>query len=113
MNRFAVWTVVATALGACAVTVVAQIKVVTFKDGRPPMVGTVQTGEGEIRITTEDGRVIPVPTDQVELIIARQSPADQYEKRLLALKADDPGAHYRLAVWCQREGLFDQAGYSL
>jgi hypothetical protein len=109
MQRTHVLTlIVAAVLLALAAAVIAQMKLVTYKDGRTVVGTTTQKGD-KVEITTETGQVLTTQAADVASIANRMAPKEEYKQRLLALKFDDAEGHYELGVWCQKKALLKEA----
>jgi hypothetical protein len=86
----------------------AQVKVVQFKDGRPPLIGTVNERADGYEVTTPAGKQV-VPIDQVAEITDYLSPREEFRKRQGSLAATDVAGHFALADWAYRQGLLEEA----
>ncbi|NQU75434.1 MAG: hypothetical protein HQ546_03840 [Planctomycetes bacterium] len=113
MKRTMLVAVATMVMLVCAVGVIAQMKVLTFKDGRKPLVGAVKQKENVYEVTTEFAQVITVPVDQVASVTTQVNPRSEYTGKLLALKADDVNGRYDLAVWCHDNGMHKEAKQAL
>jgi hypothetical protein len=86
----------------------AQLKVVQFKDGRPPLVGTVTESADSYEVTTRTGKQT-VLIDQVASIADYVSPREEFQKRLSAIRSGDVAGHYALADWAYKQGLLEES----
>ena len=86
----------------------AQVKVVQFKDGRPPLIGTVTESADSYEVVTRTGKQV-VPMDQVASISDYVTPREEFRKRQAALTSGDVSGHYSLADWAYKQGLLEDA----
>ena len=94
---------------ACMAAGIAQLKVVTFKDGREELIGKVtQKGDAYV-VATSAGPIVTVPVSEVASVTEHTSPTDEYNRRLLGLEGDDFKGHFALAVWCEKHDLLKEA----
>ena len=91
--------VTATALLVCAAGLLAQVKIIHFKDGRTPVIGEVTKKDDVYQVRTKMGSY-PVKVSDVAIVLDYTSPELEYPNKLLALTPDDMRGRYALADWC-------------
>lgn len=67
--------------------------------------GVTTTIEGDKVIVKRPGGVVKLDRDQVEKIVHRTTPMEEYELLAAKLKADDVKGHLELANWCAENRL--------
>ena len=108
MNRTLLVSAVVLALSLCAVGVMAQMKVVTLKDGRT-VVGKVTLKGDQYEVVGASGQAVKLPASEVVSVTKAPSKKEQYQKKLLMLEPGDVKGHYDLAAWCEKQDLLQEA----
>lgn len=99
-----------TLLAACLLWTLgstAWADIVHLKNGRT-LRGDVTYEDDSLVITTRFGSVI-LRRDEVLRVEHEATPQEQYREKAKAVAPDDVEGHYRLALWCEEQGLKEQA----